>query len=197
MGRGRNGRWSPPLHTLLNPLPTVTWVSAFSALCSASCSLCSSSCICSTGDTEDMWVRCLSLLCTCHQGNTSIAQTLPKARLEPPISSGLKGVWVTLGSHTLNHGRGRAHGAVSCWGSRSLLPLPCARFPGRVSSKAVTLLDAPPPQSQSPSSLLSLRPPSLNPGSQTVPCHCSPVCLAWSCHHVIIENVPSHLGIAP
>lgn len=62
------------------------------------------------------------------------------------------------------------------------------RFPGRVSSRVVTLLEAPPPQSQSSSSLLSLRPLSLNPGSQTVPCCCSTMCLAWSCHHVIHEN---------
>lgn len=85
----------------------------------------------------------------------------------------------------------------SCRGSKSRLPLPCVRFSGRVSySRVVTLLEAPPPQSQSSSGLLSLRPPSLNPGSQTVPCRCSPMCLAGSCHHVIGENVPSHLGTA-
>lgn len=60
--------------------------------------------------------------------------------------------------------------------------LPGVRHPGRVLSTAAPRPEALPPQAQS-----SLQCP-LTMGLQAVPCHCSPMCLAWT---VVPHELPS------
>lgn len=142
-----------------------------------------------------MWVRCPYCAHDIRARQVNCA--------DPPQSQAgtahLEGAQGCLGNTWLSHpeltGGEEPMELSSCWGSKSLLPLPCARFPGGSAGRPSLFWRHPRP-SLSPPPASSPRPPSLSPGSQTVPCRCSPVCLTWSCHRVIRENVPSHLGRA-